>query len=177
MAKNTASPKPMPAMESQAEAKRKQLALLVSVLQAPNPDYNLTFPEALAIGQILRRFGINTGVIAACQRTGAAAAVDFREMDELKQQGIDDNTPLYLHMAINGTWHELADLRNDFTSGEYHNLRFRELWQELERNNPTPAHDAIMNVDGRRTAQAVERILLEVIREEWANVPVASRTK
>ncbi len=174
---STTSPKPIPAQEHQDEAKRKQTALLISVLQAPNPDYNLTMPEAEAIVKILRRFNVNAGAIAACQRTAAAAAVDFRQIDELRQLGIDNNTPLYLHCAINGTWHELADLRNDFTSGEYHNLRFRELWQTMEPNNPNPAADAIMNVDGRRTAAAVERILLEIIREEWANVPVASRTK
>lgn len=156
------------------DLKQRNLIALIGVLQAPNTDYNITLDDAQAGARILRRFGINVEEVAANQITAGAAAVAFRSVPELQDLGIAADVPLYYQYRISGDWQEAAPILAKLKTKPFHNLRFAELWQEIEAENFTKAPDALMNVDGRRVAQAVETVLQTIIEEELAKVPAAA---
>lgn len=162
--------KKSPAFETRDDQKARQLSAIIAVLQAPNPEYNITRHEVTALARILGRWNITVAAIGANQ-IGATSQVDIRDNSELLALGIPDEAPLYYQLAIGGEWHEAAPLLKALKADDFNTVTFNAIWEDLQKNNPTPANAAIMNVDGRAIGETVRAALLNITAQELAKIP------
>lgn len=163
--------KQSPAFQTRDDMKAQQLAALIAVLQAPNPEYNITRHEVQALSRVLTRWNIPVSAIGANQLTGGPAAVNIRDVAELVELGVPDEAPLYYQIAIAGEWHEAAPILKDLRSPDFNTVTFNAIWSDLQANSATKAEAAIMNVDGRKIGEAVRAALVNITSQELSKIP------
>jgi len=164
--------------KTRPQLQARQLQGLIAVLQAADPSYNLTRHEVTALENVLQRFNIpvDETLTGAQQATASAAEVDIRLWSELQELGVPTDAPLYYQVYANGKYVEAATLYKNMTKDGFSTQNFDELWSDvMSRGNHPNSHQtpgqAVMNVDGRRTAAAVEAILNRIIAEEVGKIP------
>lgn len=167
--------KPAPAFSSRDDLRAAQITALIGVLQAADPDFNLTRAEATATKSILERWGLTVLDIAANQQTNQPAQVAMRNIAELDEMGIPADAPLYYHLLIGNTWHECAELLKDMKAPGFDTNGFREIWTavvpaNMPNNN---VENAVFNVNvgGRTIGAAVGELLRSITRDELAKLP------
>lgn len=154
------------------QLQQKQLAALITVLQAADPEYNVTRHELDGLCGIFRRFNIPVDMTmnGAQQATATAASVDIRLCSELRELGVPDDAPLYYQIFAYNQYRAAAPLLKALTKDNFSSQNFHELWDEVMKGHHESAMAAQSNVDGRRVAFAAERVLNEVIAEEMDKV-------
>lgn len=157
---------------------QKQMDGLIAVLQAGDPEYNLTTHEVRAARRIMERLNIPVAAIGAQQANPSGPGnVDVRDLDDLIQNfGMSLDAPLYMKFSINGEWRDVAPMLKKVSSDGFTCQEYCELFDDIMKNVPgRTGIGEMMNVDGRRTGKAVEEIFNRIVAEELKKLPAAKK--